>query len=62
MHFFFLLIAGILAPDAPAREAETFRLHKFQQPIGIERTIRDRRECDQRRLLRASVAPSPTST
>src|SRR5215475_2439716 len=44
MLFFFLLIAGILAPEAQAaRETETFRLYKFQQPIGIERAIRDRR-------------------
>src|SRR5262245_50773411 len=44
MLYFLLLIAGILAPGPEAaRETETFRLYKFQQPIGIERTIRDRR-------------------
>src|SRR5215510_14874214 len=42
MLFFFLLIAGVLAPEAQARETETFRLYKFQQPIGIERAIRVR--------------------
>ena len=44
MLFSLLLILRILAPEAgPVRETETFRLYKFQQPIGIERSIRARR-------------------
>ncbi|HEV8118079.1 MAG TPA: amidohydrolase family protein [Thermoanaerobaculia bacterium] len=44
MLFSLLLILRILTPEAgPVRETETFRLYKFQQPIGVERTIRARR-------------------
>src|SRR5262245_6227876 len=38
-----LLFAAFAAPassDAPARETRGFRLYKFQQPIGVEETIR----------------------
>src|SRR5262249_46145039 len=33
-----LHLLGTPAP-APARDSEVFRLHKFEQPIGIERSI-----------------------
>ena len=40
MTFLLLLLRLLAVPAAPARETETFRLYKFQQPIGIERVIR----------------------
>ncbi|HKF42487.1 MAG TPA: amidohydrolase family protein [Thermoanaerobaculia bacterium] len=41
LHLLFLLRFLAPGPDA-ARETETFRLYKFQQPIGIERALRVR--------------------
>src|SRR5512143_33096 len=41
MLFLLPLILRLLAPSPePARETEEFRLYKFQQPIGIERSVR----------------------
>src|SRR6266508_1662074 len=43
MLFCLLLGFRLLAPAAgPSRETETFRLYKFQQAIGLERSVRAR--------------------
>src|SRR5262249_43104061 len=49
------------APSEPARETSSFRLYKFQQPIGSEQVIRSR-SADGRTEIRSSFAFTDRST
>ena len=56
-----LILRLLAATDEPSRETERFRLYKFQQPIGVERVVRDHR-ADGTTEIRASFAFTDRTT
>src|SRR5262249_38724161 len=61
MHACLLILRLLAAPSEPARETSSFRLYKFQQPIGSEQVIRSR-SADGRTEIRSSFAFTDRST
>lgn len=55
MLFWLMILRFLAAPNDAARQMEEFRLYKFQQPIGVENVVRERR-ADGTTEIRSSFA------